>query len=405
MHPHKKPRWDTRRMNKVIRTRGTRSAALASVPEKTSMSSWISYIRNSLHETLEQMAADQCVDTYQKWETWLEPWKEIVEQTATMIFQQHLTSLEILKHKPSDYWRTQLTHFAALRNHHVLVHQPDEVQSFQKQEEDSLPPPLEPLTQETKSHVLDLPNNPGVPLLPKQYARKDPSKGIYVVFEGQDGSGKSTQVALLKDFCDRHSIDCLATAEPGSIHSPLTLELRRLILDNAVMGMTSLAREYLFQAARSSVLDTVVGPALAARKLVISDRGILSGLAYSKAAGFDEDTSLDLLELTSQDFCKNSNRLGAHIYDLILLLDGNSRNSFLRAAEKKEFAQGDAIESRGADYMLRVRNCMQQMVSQEDKFPLKCPVVHIQVDGKSREDVHACIVQALVAHGILCTQL
>jgi len=228
-------------------------------------------------------------------------------------------------------------------------------------------------------------------------------RGFYVVLDGIEGQGKTTQVKMLDETLLNAYVSHVVTSEPGTKLSPLTMQLRQLILDNSVQGMTPLARELMFQAARSSVLDTVVAPHLEAGHVVISDRGVLSGLAYSKAAGFDESVSLSLLELTTREFRNKTKRDIGFIYDIIILLDGNSKNGLERASERKEFAAGDAIESRGLDYMERVRQCFQDLVAPKNKhnFVFRCPMVTIQVDGKSRKDIHREILQVLIAHHIL----
>ncbi len=99
--------------------------------------------------------------------------------------------------------------------------------------------------------------------------------GLFITFEGPDGSGKSTQVDLLaRALVERRP---LVVREPGG--TALGEKIRELLLHRPE-GMSAVAEMYLFMAARAELLETTIKPALAAGRLVIDDRYQDSTIAY-----------------------------------------------------------------------------------------------------------------------------
>lgn len=109
---------------------------------------------------------------------------------------------------------------------------------------------------------------------------------MYIVFEGLDGAGKTTQLERLKTFFEAQGKEVVVTREPGG--TKIGEQLRALIKSTNVSTMT---REMLFQADRAETIATIVYPALEAGKVVISDRSFLTGLAYTN---FDIDMMIRL---------------------------------------------------------------------------------------------------------------
>ena len=95
----------------------------------------------------------------------------------------------------------------------------------------------------------------------------------YIVFEGGEGSGKSTQAAMLAE-----RLDGVLTREPGA--TPLGAELRRLLLGTGDWSVGARAEALMMAADRAQHLDEVVVPALSAGRHVVSDRSAYSSLAY-----------------------------------------------------------------------------------------------------------------------------
>ncbi len=159
---------------------------------------------------------------------------------------------------------------------------------------------------------------------------------MYLIFEGVDTCGKSTQVALLKEAYP----DAVVTKEPGG--TELGTKLREIILYE---GVTHHKTElFLFLADRAQHYHEVIAPNK--EKLIISDRGFISGIAYALANHPEYDLDF-LLEL-------NRFALDDTLPDLVILLETNEALIQARLGGKSE----DMIEKRGIDYLLRVQRNM-----------------------------------------------
>lgn len=95
-------------------------------------------------------------------------------------------------------------------------------------------------------------------------------KGLFVSFEGIDGSGKSTQARMLADHLRAQGRDVVLTREPGG--SPGAEEIRALVLQGDPDRWSAETEILLFTAARRDHLERTIRPALAAGKVVICDR-------------------------------------------------------------------------------------------------------------------------------------
>ena len=98
------------------------------------------------------------------------------------------------------------------------------------------------------------------------------------MLEGGDGSGKTTQVALLSDWLDELGVEHVATREPGG--TPLGEAVRSVVLGRTDLDVPAASELFLYLASRAVFVRDVVRPALAAGKVVVSDRFDLSTLAY-----------------------------------------------------------------------------------------------------------------------------
>ena len=117
---------------------------------------------------------------------------------------------------------------------------------------------------------------------------------MFISFEGVDGSGKTTQVALLADSLREEGRNVVATREPGG--TPAGERIRELLLEGGEIAPWTEAA--LFAAARAQLVDEVIRPALASGADVICDRYIDSSLAYqgiARGLGVERVLELNLL--------------------------------------------------------------------------------------------------------------
>lgn len=106
-------------------------------------------------------------------------------------------------------------------------------------------------------------------------------RGLFLAFEGVEGSGKTTQVRLLADFLRERGVPVVVAREPGS--TPLGERIRSLVLDQAEVQIPARSELFLMLAARAAFVEQVVRPGLAEGRVVIADRFELSTLAYQGA--------------------------------------------------------------------------------------------------------------------------
>ena len=112
-----------------------------------------------------------------------------------------------------------------------------------------------------------------------------PCAPLFVTFEGPEGSGKSTQVTLLRAALEKDGHAAVAVREPGD--TAVGEAVRELLL-NADVDLRPRTETLLFNAARAQLVDTVIRPALAAGRIVLCDRYADSTLAY-QGFGLNQD--------------------------------------------------------------------------------------------------------------------
>jgi dTMP kinase len=167
---------------------------------------------------------------------------------------------------------------------------------------------------------------------------------MYILFEGVDTSGKTTQIELLK----KEYPDAIFTKEPGG--TKVGLELRSLLLDKGLKSFV--AEMYLFLADRAEHYKEVIKPNR--DKLIVSDRGFVSGIAYALTNHPELDINF-LLDL-------NRFALEGDLPDIVFLFKTNKELILSRMSKKSE----DAIETRGLEYLLKVQENMQKVLETLD---------------------------------------
>lgn len=165
------------------------------------------------------------------------------------------------------------------------------------------------------------------------------TRGLFLTFEGGDGSGKSTQLRHLAAKLRAAGYDVLESAEPGG--TPIGQQIRRILLDPANRDLSPTAELLLMFAARAQNVDQWILPALRAGRIVVSDRFTDSTLAYQGAArGLGAETVLEVDRIACRGL----------VPDLTLYIDVDVEKGLERARHRNQ--RGDGSESRLDDHDL-----------------------------------------------------
>ena len=167
---------------------------------------------------------------------------------------------------------------------------------------------------------------------------------MYILFEGIDGAGKSTQIARLAAAYPQ----AIVTKEPGG--TKLGENLREILLKEN--DLDKRAEILLFLADRAEHFGKIIKPNL--DKMILSDRGFISGMAYALAGGnFSFDELLNLNKFALQ---------GNFPQKIVFFkADENTLRSRLNSR-----AQMDGIEARGFGYLLKVQDAMEEILQKLD---------------------------------------
>ncbi len=124
---------------------------------------------------------------------------------------------------------------------------------------------------------------PAVILLPRMSTLKDKLAGKFIVIDGPDGAGKSTQIKLLAEHLMGQGVDLCLARDPGG--TAIGEKIRHILLDNTHDAMSVQCELMLYMASRSQLVHEIIRPALAAGQCVLCDRFISATIAYQGAGG------------------------------------------------------------------------------------------------------------------------
>lgn len=163
-------------------------------------------------------------------------------------------------------------------------------------------------------------------------------EGYFISFEGGDGSGKSTQIQILREFLEERGYDVIITREPGG--TPISEKIRSIILDKANSEMDDMTEALLYAAARAQLVSQVIRPALEEGKVVICDRFVDSSMAYQAYARGLGDSVKTI----------NAFAVGDCMPDLTILLKVNPQVGSSRIGNRER----DRIELASSDFHKKV---------------------------------------------------
>lgn len=196
--------------------------------------------------------------------------------------------------------------------------------------------------------------------------------GLFVAFEGGEGSGKSTQSRLLQEWLEAEGYAVVLTFEPGD--TAVGHKLREIVLDPATGQISHRTEALLYAADKAEHVDALVLPALRRGDVVITDRYVDSTLAYQ---GGGRDLRFDELEWVAR---WATHDLRPH---LTVVLDQEPHHGLNR------FDERDRIEAEGIEFHGRVRRAFLEMAA-------AVPNRYVVIDASQpREQIAAQIRQRL----------
>ncbi len=181
-------------------------------------------------------------------------------------------------------------------------------------------------------------------------------RGRFITFEGLDGSGKSTQLRMLAARLRAEGHEVIESAEPGG--TPIGTQIRRILLDNRNHDLCPTAEMLLMFAARAQNVDQWILPALAAGKMVLSDRFTDSTLAYQGTGrGLGSEVVLEVDRIACRGL----------IPDLTIYIDIDPVTSLARAHARNEVHSDTAtrLDEQDLEFYRSVRKGYAQIASEE----------------------------------------
>ncbi|MGB0716850.1 MAG: dTMP kinase [Phycisphaerae bacterium] len=201
--------------------------------------------------------------------------------------------------------------------------------------------------------------------------------GQFIVIDGPDGCGKSTQLARLAAALRDAGNDVITCRDPGG--TEIGDRVRGVLLNYDLSTMDPACETLLFMASRAQLMAEVVRPALAAGKIVLCDRFVSATCAYQGAAGFDPELVIALARLALRDEWP----------DLTIILDIDAELGFERIGDRKL----DAMESRPLAYHQAVIDLFRSCV---DTYPGRVELIDGRVDADAvQQAIEEVIVGAI----------
>lgn len=163
--------------------------------------------------------------------------------------------------------------------------------------------------------------------------------GRFIVFDGPDGSGKTTQFHRFVAWCESNTVAVQPVREPGG--TSIGEQVRAILLDSSNIEMTVQCELLLYMASRSQLVQERIEPALERGELVLADRFISSTLAYQGMAGGLEEDAIRLVADIA---------VAGRWPDCLVIFDVDEA-----VAASRRDAAPDRIESKGVSYHEQVR--------------------------------------------------
>lgn len=190
-------------------------------------------------------------------------------------------------------------------------------------------------------------------------------KGLFIVMEGPDGSGKTTQINLLEQYLKEAGYECLITREPGG--TVIGEEVRELILNPEYKEMSPVTEMLLYAASRAQLVHEVIRPALEAGRIVISDRFVDSSIVYQ---GIARNLGISTVAAV------NAPGIGIYRPDGIFFIDLSEAEGIRRKKNQKKL---DRMEQESIDFHHLVSEGYRKVLAERPEV--------IKIDGGKDIDV------------------
>lgn len=201
---------------------------------------------------------------------------------------------------------------------------------------------------------------------------------MFITFEGGEGTGKTTQINILKKYLEDQGLEVIITREPGGVTS--AENIRAVIFDNEIDPITE---TMLYAAARREHYIKKIKPALDAGKIVICDRFIDSSIVYQ---GIVRGVGVDLVENINKYAINNIEP------DLTIFFDLDPEIGLKRVSLRNE--QMNRFDKESLDFHLKVRKGYKLLSKTRNRFVL--------IDAsKSIEDVTKQIINIMKISGVV----
>jgi dTMP kinase len=203
---------------------------------------------------------------------------------------------------------------------------------------------------------------------------------MFITFEGGEGTGKSTQAKLLKEYLENKNKEVVLTREPGG--SAGAEEMRNLLVTGSANKWSTNTEVLLMYAARSDHFEKLIKPSLQANKWVVCDRFADSTLAYQ---GYGKGFDLSFLNILYQKI------IGETKPDITFIFDIDVESGLQRANVRMHNANSNEnrFESMDLKFHQLVRNGFLHIAAQE---PARCKVINA---GLPIDVVHKQVIQHL----------
>lgn len=199
-------------------------------------------------------------------------------------------------------------------------------------------------------------------------------KGLLITFEGPDGSGKTTQISLLRQYLSSKGLEVIYTREPGGTN--ISEKIRDIILDNKNSEMSDMCEALLYASSRAQLVHEVIKPALLDGKIVVMDRFVESSVVYQ---GIGRNLGVDKIRSINEAATEGLKP------DITFMLTIPFEEGLERKSKQKVL---DRLENGGDDFHRRVYDGYMSLLDSAD-------FIKVVDANRAVENIHKDIVNII----------